>query len=165
VALDSNLDANGGAMQHAAMKTTVADWLREILTNCDAAWRIVYFHHPFYTGSAHSADSAAYVKEAYVDAIEAAGVDVVFCGHNHLYERIGSMRGDQQVTDGEGVLYITTGAGGAQRYEEQPNAPDYVKTFNDSVFSFTRVDLTPNTLTLQQIGEDGHAFDEVVLKK
>lgn len=165
VALDSNLDANGGAMKHAEMKSVVADWLRKTLTDCDATWRIVFFHHPFYTGSAHTAESSAYVKDAYLDAIEAAGVDVVLCGHNHLYERIGTMRADNVVGPGEGVLYITTGAGGAQRYEEKPDAPNYVQAFNDGEFSFTRVDLTPTTLTLQQVGESGSAFDKVVLTK
>ncbi len=165
VALDSNMDANGGVIPHAAMKTTIAEWLRTALIDCDAKWRFVFFHHPFYTGSAHSADSAAYVKEAYRDAIEAAGVDIVFCGHNHLYERVASLRQDERVPDGEGVVYITTGAGGAHRYKTRTKVPDYIVTYRDDCFSFTCVELTPTKLTLRQIGENGEAFDEFVLMK
>ncbi len=164
VALDTNLDAHGGAITHDQMKTAVADWLRKTLTDCDATWKFVYFHHPFYTGSAHSAEGAAFVKEAYLDVIDAAKVDVVFCGHNHLYERTAPLRGDKIVEDGKGTVYITTGAGGAHRYPEGNDPPEYILVHNDKVFSFTRVDVTADKLEIVQIGETGDELDRFTIK-
>ncbi|HPF37913.1 MAG TPA: metallophosphoesterase [Phycisphaerae bacterium] len=165
VGLDTNLDAHGGVISHDQMKTDVATWLRETLTDCDATWRIVYFHHPFYTGSAHSAEGSAFVKEAFLDVFEAAGVDLVLCGHNHLYERTAPMRQDRIVPLGEGIIYVTTGAGGAQRYPEGENPPDYIVRYDDGQFSFSKIDLSPSTLSFAQLGEDGQAIDTFELTR
>ena len=147
------------------MKTIVAPWLRQVLTGGDAKWKFVYYHHPFYTGAKHSASGVAYLKEAYVDVFEQCGVDMVFCGHNHLYERTAPIRADQVVPDGAGVVYITTGAGGGARYAEELPPPAYMRAWRDEIFSFTQIDVTANRLELRQIGEDGKAFDEYVIVK
>lgn len=165
VALDTNMDAHGGVISLDQMKTTIAEWLKTSMKDCDASWRIVYFHQPFYTGSAHSAEGSAYVKEAYLDALEASGVDLVLCGHNHLYERTAPLLHDEIVEPGNGIVYITTGAGGAQRYPEGENPPTYIVKFDDSQFSFSCVDVTPDTLTFRQLGEGGRLIDEFELTK
>ncbi|MCB9853919.1 MAG: metallophosphoesterase [Phycisphaerales bacterium] len=165
VALDTNMDAHGGVISHEQMKTTVAKWLRQVLTDCDAKWRIVYFHQPFYTGSAHSAEGSAYVKEAFLDVFDAAGVDLVLCGHNHLYERTAPMRQDKIVEPGKGIVYVTTGAGGAQRYPEGDHPPDYIVKFDDGQFSFSRIDLSPTKLSFSQLGENRNAIDAFELNK
>lgn len=159
VALDSNRETEGGAITHDQMKTVVAPWVRSVLNDCDARWKFVYFHHPFYTGSSHAAEGAAYVKEAYVKVFEESGVDVVFCGHNHLFERTAPIKADQIVSDGQGIVYVTTGAGGVSRYPEQDPPPPYIRAFNDTVFSFTRVDVTADRLEIRQINEFGEAID------
>ncbi len=167
VALDTNLKAAHGAITHEEMKTTVATWLRKVLTDSAATWKFVYFHHPFYTGSSHSAEGSAYVKEAYLDVMESAGVDIVFWGHNHLYERIGPMWKDNLVADTAtpGIVYITTGAGGVSRYPERDDPPAYVRAHNDEVFSFTVVDVNGSRLRLRQISEDNQVIDEISLVK
>lgn len=165
VALDTNLDAGGGAITHQQMKTTIADWLRKTMTECDAKWRVVYFHQPFYTGSAHSAESSAYVKEAYLDVFDETGVDLVLCGHNHLYERTAPMRHDKIVSPGEGIIYVTTGAGGAQRYPEGETPPDYIVKSEDAQFSFSSIDASPTTLKFRQLGQSGTPIDEFTLTK
>jgi acid phosphatase type 7 len=167
VALDSNKVGNvkGAVLSREQMKTVIAPWVREALTDCDARWKFVYFHHPFYTNSTHPAEGAAYMKEAYADIFEQCGVDMVFAGHNHLYERTAPIRGDQIVEEGRGVVYITTGAGGAQRYPETLPPLEYVKVFNDQQLSFTQVDLTADRLELRQIDSYGKAFDQYVIVK
>lgn len=165
VALDTNMDAHGGVIPLEQMKTTIADWVRETLADNDAKWRIAYFHQPFYTGSAHSAEGSAYVKEAYLDAFDDSGIDLVLCGHNHLYERTAPMQHDRIVDPGQGIVYVTTGAGGADRYPENQNPPDYIRMFDDDQFSFSCIDVTPTTLKFRQLGEDGKPIDEFELTK
>lgn len=165
VALDSNLTDFDGAMTRDILKETVAPWLRKVLTECDATWRFVYFHHPFYTGSTHPAEGGGHMKDAFVGIFEECGVDVVFCGHNHLYERTAPIRRDAVVPDGEGVVYIVTGAGGKNRYPEAVNPPAYIRAFNDEVFSFTVVDVSPTRVEIRQIDEHGEELDRYVLDK
>ena len=105
------------------------------------------------------------MRDAFVDVFEQCGVDLVFCGHNHLYERTAPIKGDQVVPDGAGVVYVTTGAGGGGRYEENLPPPPYMRAYRDDVFSFTQVEVTSERLVLRQIGEDGRAFDEYVIAK
>lgn len=88
VALDSNMDIEAGAITREQMKSVVALWLRRVLTETDAKWKFVFYHHPFYTGSTHPPSGGGHMKEAYLSVFEECGVDVVFCGHNHLYARM-----------------------------------------------------------------------------
>lgn len=165
VALDTNVTEFGGALTPEQLKTVVAPWVRRVFQDCDARWKFVFFHHPYYTGSEHSAEGSAFVKEAFLDAFEESGVDMVFCGHNHLYERTTPLMKDQIVEDGRGIVYIVTGAGGVSRYPEKLPNPPYIKYYNADVFSYTRVDLTPDRLELVQIDEHGKEIDRYSLNK
>lgn len=165
VALDTNVTEFGGALTPDQLKTVVAPWVRRVFQDCDARWKFVFYHHPFYTGSEHSAEGSAFVKEAFLDAFEESGVDMVFCGHNHLYERTAPLMKDQIVEDGQGIVYIVTGAGGVSRYPEKLPNPAYIKYYNVDVFSYTRVDLTADRLELVQIDEHGNEIDRYTLNK
>jgi len=67
-------------------------WLEADLTANTKPWVIVYFHQPPYTDGSH--DAGAF-WEIYMQAIrenichiwEEHGVDLVVCGHSHVYER------------------------------------------------------------------------------
>lgn len=165
VALDTNRSSELGAISFEDMKAKVAPWLREVLTNTDARWKFVFFHHPPYTGSTHHAEGQAFVKEAYCAIFDEAGVDMVFTGHNHLYERTAPIRGDKVVGEGEGPVFITTGAGGASQYPEELPSPDYIRFYKDKIYSFTLVDLAGDKLTLRQIDENEKVLDEYVIDK
>lgn len=165
VALDSNIVQASGALTTEQLKSIVAPWVRKVLADCDARWKFVFFHHPYYTGSTHPAEGGAFMKEAFLEVFEACGVDMVFCGHNHLYERTAPMRNDAIVEDGKGIVYIVTGAGGVSRYPEQMPNPPYIRYYNDSVFSFTQVDISAERLELRQIDETGKTIDSYTLTK
>ncbi len=69
------------------------DWLERDLssdTARKAAWRFVAFHHPpFHSSRAHADEQRSRVL---VDLFEKHGVDLVFSGHIHNYERTYPMR-------------------------------------------------------------------------
>lgn len=164
VGLDTNPVTQGGAITFEEMEKVVAPWVRSVLSASDATWKFVYFHHPYYTGSQHTAEGAKYVKKAFARVLEECGVDAVFCGHNHLYERTAPIR-DDKIDEERGIIYITTGAGGAQRYPEMSPPPPYIRHFNDKVFSFTRVDVSPERVVICQIDENGESLDRIELSK
>jgi len=70
------------------------NWLREDLKQNRHKWTIVLFHEPPYTRSTHNSDSKKdsrgrlfRVRENILPVLERAGVDLVFSGHSHTYER------------------------------------------------------------------------------
>jgi hypothetical protein len=158
VVLDSTLPEK-------TLSAEVAPWLKQTLSAAPVTWKFVAFHHPPYTCGGHPADER--IQRAIVPAMEAACVDLVFCGHDHLYERTHPLRGGQCVLDGQGITYIVTGAGGAPLYAAPPpgQRPAYVAKLENSQPSFTYVQVDGRELWLRQIGLDGSTIDDWRLSK
>lgn len=149
--VDSNAD-------EPTLREQVAPWLRSVLAG-PFRWKFVAFHHPPYTAGAHA--PSARVQRTLVPVFDAAGVDIVFCGHDHLYERMLPMRGGEVAENGNGVVYIVTGAGGGKLYEALPQSsrPAYLSVLENQHYSFTYVRIDGPTLRLQQIATDGSVLD------
>lgn len=156
VALDTNLDED-------VLENDVAPWLAGVLADAQTTWKFVFFHHAVYTNANHAPNQK--VRNYLVPVFEAGGVDIAFSGHNHLYERTYPIKDDQVVGPGEGVVYVTTGAGGMSLYIENEEPVDYMAAHNDEKFSFTLVDIDGPRLTLRQINDDNNVFDEWVYDK
>ena len=55
-----------------------------------ADWLIAFWHHPPYTKGSHDSDTGTPMigmRQNFLPVLEAAGVDLVLCGHSHSYER------------------------------------------------------------------------------
>jgi len=107
VSLDSQLTARDPA-QREAMRT----WLIADLSSNRSDWTVVIFHHPTYSYGSHNSDSdsllmqsfANYLdlpmvtlREEFIPIFDDYGVDVVYGGHSHSYERsyyLGGYTGD-----------------------------------------------------------------------
>ena len=92
-------------------------WLeQDLAAHRDTEWLFVYFHHPGVTCT-YKGDNRA-VKRHFMPVFEKYGVDVVFAGHAHTYERLYPLRDGRSVdveqdpdyTDPRGPLYIVSGA-------------------------------------------------------
>ena len=78
---------------------------RRKLTESTAEWKIAFLHHPLYT-SGRYALAARGIRFALESAFVNGGVDVVFSGHEHIYQRAELQRG---------ILYFITGGAGSLR--------------------------------------------------
>lgn len=71
----------------------MATWLRQDLDKLDPArtdWVMAYWHHPPYTKGSHDSDKELQLIEMrkyIIPILESGGVDLVFTGHSHIYER------------------------------------------------------------------------------
>lgn len=70
----------------------MTQWLHADLTANTKPWVVVYFHQPPYTDGSHDANSFWEVhmkamRENFAEIWEQYGVDLVLCGHSHVYER------------------------------------------------------------------------------
>lgn len=156
VGIDSNLDPE-------TLTGTVAPWLRDVLLAAETRWKFVFFHSPPWSGGRHLADEN--IRTCLVPAIEEGGANVVFCGHNHLYERTYPLRNGQIVAPTNGVVYITTGAGGKSLYKEKFGVSPHLAFYNNTQFSFTWVHVDIDRVEIEQIGANDVVLDRTVLKR
>lgn len=90
VSLDSQV-----AIRDAGNNATMKAWLTNDLAANNSDWTVVIFHHPPYTKGSHDSDSTAGgvdqpifdIREQYTQIFEDHGVDLVYSGHSHSYER------------------------------------------------------------------------------
>ncbi len=98
VSLDSQL-----TMRDASEQAIMRDWLELDLEANERDWTIVIFHHPPYSkGANHDSDEAEHskfdrpqydIRTVFTPLFEAHGVDLVFSGHSHSYERSYYLKG------------------------------------------------------------------------
>ncbi len=169
---------------------------RDLAAAKDATWRFVAMHHPpFNSSHAHFGDQRMRVL---ADVFEAGRVDIVWAGHVHNYQRTYPLtfRADRRPagkplnqpekipgrwtldtsfdgranTRARGIIYVTTGAGGANLYNpEQDDDPPSWQPFTckliSRVNSLTIADVDGPTLTVRQVAADGRELDRFVVTK
>ena len=76
------------------VNSEMLSWLKKDLKETKQQWLIAFFHHPPYTKGTHDSDNKwdsdgrlIEVRENILPLLESAGVDLVFSGHSHMYER------------------------------------------------------------------------------
>jgi len=156
IILDTNKPYEPGSEQYR--------WLEENLgsKNCrDATFRFAFFHHPPYSEQWHlpGYDGEQEVREYLVPLLESYGVDLVFSGHTHDYER-----GKKVLENGGEIYYIITGGGGA------PLDRVFTKDWEHmgchlSVYHYCVVDVRGDELEFKAIGVDGEIIDSFTINK
>jgi len=151
IAIDSNND-------QPFFAETIVPWLEQVMPSAGDRWKILFFHEPVHTQAKYP--PAEKLLSTIVPVLEAHGAHLVLCGHNHLYERSHPVRDGRVVPQGQGTVYVTTGAGGANLAEVQLPMPETLAAWEDREHSLTLVDVTPRMLSLRQIGATGRLIDE-----
>ncbi|HET8541193.1 MAG TPA: metallophosphoesterase family protein [Anaeromyxobacter sp.] len=138
-------------------------WLEADLAAASAdprvRWIVAVFHRPPYSSGSHGSNMS--VREAWSALFEKYGVDVVFNGHDHHYERSLAFANGVPQRDGAGVVYVVTGGAGAPLYGVSRS--DFT-AFSRSVHHFVEVDVTPTTLSLEAIDDTGAVIDALTLR-
>jgi len=94
----------------------------------------VAFHDTIYSSGSHGSDLT--VRANLVPLFDKYGVDMVFMGDDHDYERTKPQRNNVVVQPGAGTVYVTTGGGGDQL---RPVGSSTFTAYAESAFHFTRV--------------------------
>lgn len=142
LALDSTVDFSPGSDQYAFAEKQLTDW--NALKKPSPVF--VILHHPPFSQSRHGDDKE--VGRFLVPLFEAKGVDAVFAGHDHNYQRIGPRNG---------ILYIVTGGGGAPLYGLRPGSPSSKAAHKKHHYVVVEVD--GPTLRLEAKTPDGVSLD------
>lgn len=129
-------------------------WLTDALKNAKEDWKICYFHHPLYSdGGTHG--SAIELRVVLEPLFVAAGVNAVFSGHDHIYERL---------TPQKGIYYFVSGAGGQLRKGDTNRSAMTAAAF-DQDQSFMLVEIGADTMTFQAISRTGVIVDSGTIRR
>lgn len=147
------LDSNTPLEEAAAGRGEMLEWLERDLAATTAYWRIAMFHHPPYAGGPNQEDPLSeLVRQHIVPILERHHVDLVFSGHEHNYQRSHPING---------IVYLTSGGGGASIYPPIPRAEAAVQ---HARHHFLEAELTATSLRVDAIDVDGHLLDTLTLK-
>jgi 3',5'-cyclic AMP phosphodiesterase CpdA len=131
-----------------------AAWIDETLKSSRDEWKICYFHHPLYSdGSRHGSqvDLRVLLEPVFIRY----GVNVVFSGHDHIYERLKPQRG---------IYYFVSGAAGQLRKGDLRRS-EMTAAFFDQDQSFMLVEIAGTTLSFQAVSRAGKTVDSGVIHK
>jgi predicted phosphodiesterase len=130
------------------------DWIEQALQSSSDRWKICYFHHPLYSdGGRHgsSVDLRVILEPLFVKY----GVNVVFSGHDHIYERI---------TPQKGIYYFVSGSGGQLRKGDiRPSAMTAASYAQDQTFML--VEVAGDDLSFVCISRTGATVDSGVIHR
>lgn len=153
ISLDTNQAYEIEAAEPIGPGTAQWRWLEKDLERAKARWIIVFLHVPVYTSTKHG--DHKFLRRSLEPLFEKHGVDVVFQGHNHIYERSRPIRG---------VVYVTAGTGGKSLYSGDPQWPAWLESRQET-FGFAAATIENDILTLEMIDETGRTLDRAVLRK
>jgi len=129
-------------------------WLENALKSAQEDWKICFFHHPLYSdGGTHG--SAVDVRVVFEPLFVAYGVNVVFAGHDHIYERI---------TPQKGIYHFVEGASGQLRKGDAHASAMNAKSF-DKDMTFMLVEIGGNQLSFQAISRTGATVDSGTIQR
>lgn len=125
-------------------------WLTEALSASQAQWKIAFFHHPLYSsGQTHG---SSHKLRAILEPILLQGnVQVVFSGHDHVYERLVPQRG---------IHYFVTGAAGKLRRGDLDRTSKLTVKGNDQVHHFMYIEIDARQMRFQAVSKHGEVFDQ-----
>jgi hypothetical protein len=130
------------------------EWLDSELAASGAEWKIVFLHHPLYTSGRYRA--SAFLTRSTLEAIFIRhGVDVVFSGHEHLYQRS---------TLQSGIQYFVSGGAGSLRRGDGRPAAYIARTYSDN-YHFMLVEIEGEVLHFQAISRSGTTIDAGRLRR
>lgn len=148
VMLDSNLMLSGDTDQFGWAAGEVSASVA-----ADEPWQVLVFHHPPFSAAQTHGGLQALV-DRFKPVLKNLGVDVVFNGHDHTYERIKTTP-----ACGGGVQYVVSGAIYLRKGDiKTPN--DCTAAYWDQSQAFVYVSATPDKFSAQTITADGTVVDQ-----
>ena len=162
--IDSNREVGPGSEQF--------QFLAAELQKSRAQWKIVCYHHPAYSSDENDYGDTWYGPSTrgdlrvrkLVPLFDKYGVDIVWNGHIHSYERTWPLREDRATTPGNGTVYMITGGGGGGLETAGPIRPFFQNTVKRG-HHFCYVAVNGNTLELKAYDLEGRLFDTTTIQK
>jgi predicted MPP superfamily phosphohydrolase len=128
-------------------------WLDKELAASKSDWKIMFFHHPLYASGRHGSNDA--LRDQLEPLFLKYGVDAVFAGHEHFYERIKPQKG---------IYYFVSGGAAKLRRGDIERTGLTEKGF-DTGYHFMLIEVTDKVLYFQTISDQGVTIDSGALPR
>jgi predicted MPP superfamily phosphohydrolase len=129
-------------------------WLSQELQKSDAPWKICYFHHPLYSSAKFHGPSLE-LRRTLEPLFIQYGVQVVFSGHDHVYERLKPQKG---------IYYFVEGASGELRRGDLRKTTDTAAGY-DQDQSFMLVEISGDDLDFRAVSRRGMTIDYGLIQR
>jgi 3',5'-cyclic AMP phosphodiesterase CpdA len=123
-------------------------WADTVLTAGQEPWTIAYFHHPLYSDAGRHGSNIE-LRVALEPLLRRHGVNVVFSGHDHAYQRF---------TPQYGITYFLAGSGGQLRQGDLQRSAITAAGFDEDQ-AFVVANVGPEALSFQTITRTGRVVD------
>lgn len=128
-------------------------WLEKELQASGSDWKIPYFHHPIYTAATRGPNLE--LRSVLEPLFLKCGVNVVFTGHEHLYERLKPQKGIH--------YFVAGGSAKLRRGDLQKSAQTEVGYDNDRTFML--VEIAGDAFHFQTLTRAGTTIDKGVIQR
>ncbi len=175
------------------------EWVKKDLeANAGKQWIIAYWHHPPYTMGSHNSDEETQlvkIRENFIPILERYGIDLILCGHSHVYERSRLMKGNYGMdktfnasqhnisnssalyngsanscpfikdSTNRGTVYVVSGSAGQLGGMEKNFPHDAMFYSNAEVGGACMLEVKENRLDLKWVCSDGKIRDHFTMMK
>lgn len=150
------------AMDPQAIRGRTKEYLEATLkAHEDAQWKFIVNHRPFFSASTRHGSTIT-LQEEWMPFIDRYGVDVVFNGHDHNYERSRPIRNMEVVPMGQGTVYVVAAGVGAPLYD---NGSQWWTETSEKVPSYAVVRVADKRLEFTAYRLDGTVLDQFTWTK
>jgi acid phosphatase type 7 len=166
VAIETNCITPVDAATQGCDAETMLAWLREDLAASDAPWKAAILHRPALATGQYGVYPE--VQSALVPIFEEFRVDVIFQGHNHLYERSWPTRGGVPIAKDydhrDAPVYVTSGGTGDWLYDFALPAASWT-AHREKINQHLVVTLDGGSLKVESVTMDGSVHDAFTIVK
>jgi predicted phosphodiesterase len=140
------------ALDSDSLDPAQVTWLEGDLKSAKETWKVLYFHHPLYSdGGTHGSDVE--LRVVLEPLFIQYGVNVVFSGHDHIYERIKPQKG---------IYYFVSGSAGQLRKGDL-NRSAMTAAGYDQDCTFMLVEISATSLAFETVTRTGAIVDSGTL--
>lgn len=110
-------------------------WIKkDLAANKNKDWVVAYWHHPPYSKGSRESDGdpeMTAIRQNFIRILERLGVDLILCGHSHVYERSRLMGGHYGYANTfDAAKHVIDGS--SARYDGSDNSCPYIKNTSQS---------------------------------
>ena len=137
-----------------AMDPRQLAWIDNALKQSSDDWKICYFHHPLYSdGGRHGPEVE--LRVVLEPLLVKYGVNVVYSGHDHVYERLKPQKG---------IVYFVNGSSGELRKGDVHRSAATAAYF-DQDQAFSLVEIEGDDMFFQARSRTGQTVDSGVIHR
>jgi 3',5'-cyclic AMP phosphodiesterase CpdA len=129
-------------------------WIADALPRAAEPWKIAYFHHPLYSDAGRHGSNVE-LRVTLEPLLVDNGINVVFSGHDHVYERLKPQKG---------ITYFIEGSSGQLRRGDIVESP-LTAAYFDRDQTFMLVEVGAEQMTFQTISRNGEIVDSGIIRR